>query len=157
MNQKNAVKGLLAGARAGMAGVSTDTLRHYERKGLLHAARSANGYRVYGPDAIDRVRLVQHALSVGFTLGELASFLRIRDSGGAPCQQVRGLAAKKLQELEDRMRDLRRLRAELRALLADWDVRLAAAGNGGKAWLLETLAVDTQPRHRRRDDFGGKK
>ena len=140
---------------AQMAGVSTDTLRHYERKGLLKAARSANGYREYSPDAPARLNLVQHALSVGFSLDELATFLGVRDRGGAPCHDVRALAAKKLQEVESRIRGLNELQNELRALLADWDARLAKTKGGGKALLLESLAGAPVAR-KRHNKLGGK-
>ena len=130
---------LRSGELARLAGLSTDTLRHYERKGLLTSRRASNGYREYPPDALPRVMLVQHALSVGFALDELARFLKVRDQGGAPCKQVRALAAKKLEELESRIRALRSLRDDLRAMLEDWDARLAGTHNGGRAWLLETL------------------
>ncbi len=133
---------LHSGELARLSGVSTDTLRHYERKGLLTSRRASNGYREYAPQALARVRLVQHALSVGFSLDELTAFLKVRNDGGAPCREVRALAARKLKELEGRIRDLRRLRTELRALLSDWDARLAAAKNGKRAWLLESLASD---------------
>jgi DNA-binding transcriptional MerR regulator len=131
---------LRSGDLSRMAGVSTDTLRHYERKGLLTSQRASNGYREYSPEALARVRLVQHALSVGFSLNELATFLKVRDQGGAPCRQVRALAAKKLEDLEGRICALHGLRDDLRVMLDDWDTRLAGTKNGGRAWLLETLA-----------------
>ena len=57
-----------------LTGVSTDTLRHYERKGVLGIpARSQGGYRLYPPDAVGRVRLVRRALAIGFTLQDLAA------------------------------------------------------------------------------------
>ncbi len=59
--------------------------------------------------------------------------------GGAPCRQVRALAARKLEELEARIGGLRQLRNNLRLVLADWDERLAGAKNGERAWLLETF------------------
>jgi MerR family mercuric resistance operon transcriptional regulator len=117
-------------------------LRHYERKGLLTSQRASNGYREYSAEALARVRLIQHALSVGFALDELATFLKVRDQGGAPCREVRALAAKKLEDLEERIEALNTLRADLRAMLKDWDTRLARTKNGGRAWLLESLAVD---------------
>ena len=157
MSTETTVKGLRPGELADMAGVSTDTLRHYERKGLLRAERSANGYRQYQAEALARVRLVQHALTVGFTLDELASFLMVRDRGEAPCRLVRALAARKLEELEARIRSLRHLRNELLKLLSDWDARLARTGKDGKAWLLETLAADVPLRHEHRREFGGKR
>ncbi len=68
-----------------LAGVSPDTLRHYETKGLLpRAARSANGYREYPPEALARVRLVRRAVTLGFTLDELSRIVKVRDQGGAP-------------------------------------------------------------------------
>ena len=79
---------------ARLAGVSPDTLRHYERKGLLPKARRApNGYREYPPEACARVRLVRRAVAIGFTLDELALVVKVRDQGGAPCGEVRALAA----------------------------------------------------------------
>src|SRR5579864_2006270 len=81
---------------AKLAGVSTDTLRHYERVGVLSARRSENGYREYSLDAIDRLRLIRSALAVGFTLTELGSIFEVRKRGGAPCHHVRDLAAGKL-------------------------------------------------------------
>ncbi len=62
---------LRSGELARLAGVSTDTLRHYERKGLLaRPRRSCNGYREYPASDLDRVRLVRGALGIGFTLNE---------------------------------------------------------------------------------------
>ena len=130
-----------AGELARAAGVSTDTLRHYERKGVLGAPRrSANGYREYPPEALARVLLIRRALSFGFTLDELARVLRTRERGGAPCREVRALAAGKLEEVESRLRGLRALRGELRAILGEWDGRLSEAADGGRAGLLESLA-----------------
>lgn len=130
-----------AGELARAAGVSTDTLRHYERKRVLGAPRrSANGYREYPPEALERVLLVRRALAFGFTLDELARVLRTRERGGVPCREVRALAALKLEEVESRLRELRVLRGELRAILGEWDARLSGAADGGRAGLLESLA-----------------
>jgi len=129
-----------AGELARAAGVSTDTLRHYERKGVLGAPRrSANGYREYPPEALERVLLVRRALAFGFTLDELARVLHTRERGGTPCREVRALAAGKLEEVESRLRELRALRGELRAILGEWDELLAGAAEGGRAGLLESL------------------
>jgi DNA-binding transcriptional MerR regulator len=129
-----------AGELARAAGVSTDTLRHYERKGVLGAPRrSANGYREYPPEALARVLLVRRALAFGFTLDELARVLGTRERGGAPCREVRALAASKLAEVESRLSELRTLRGELRAILGEWDERLSSAADGGRAGLLESL------------------
>ena len=131
-----------AGELAKATGVSTDTLRHYERKGVLpRPRRSANGYRQYPPEALRRVLLVRRALAVGFTLDELARVLAVRDSGAAPCKEVRALAAAKLGEVEERLAQLIELRDDLRAAVKEWDGRLAGTPDGGRAGLLESLAA----------------
>ena len=130
-----------SGELARLAGVSTDTLRHYERKGVLPAPRrSTNGYRVYPKQTLEQVRLVRRALGVGFTLDELALILKERERGNAPCHQVRSLAASKLAEVEMRLSELIALRDELRATLLDWDARLSKTSAGACAGLLDALA-----------------
>jgi DNA-binding transcriptional MerR regulator len=126
---------------ARLTGVSTDTLRHYERKGVLGLpARSQGGYRRYPPEAVAHVRLVQRALAIGFTLSDLAAVLSERNRGGTPCHAVRTLVAERLAELETRLRDLTELRDELRILLREWDRRLARVPVGVQARLLDILA-----------------
>lgn len=132
--------GIRSGELARLAGVSTDTLRHYERKGVLpRPRRSAGGYRQYRPEALERVLLVRRALAFGFTLDELARVLSVRDRGAAPCKQVRALAATKLTEVEERLTQLIELRDGLRATIKNWDSRLARTPEGGRAGLLESL------------------
>ena len=134
---------LSSGKLAALAGVSRDTLRHYERKGVLpRPIRGHNGYRQYPPEALQRLQLVRRALSVGFTLDELARVLKVRDAGGAPCDEVRRLAAQKLIAIENQLRELTALRDDLRKTLRDWDGRLAARANGKRANLLESLSID---------------
>jgi DNA-binding transcriptional MerR regulator len=132
---------LRSGKLAALAGVSADTLRHYERKGVLaRPRRGSNGYREYPAEALQRVQLIRRALAVGFTLDELGGILRVRDQGGAPCASVRELAAAKLAELETRLGELTALRDELRTTLDDWDVRLSRQPSGERLHLLEALA-----------------
>lgn len=127
---------------ARLAGVSTDTLRHYERKGLLaRPRRSANGYREYPASDLDRVRLVRGALGIGFSLEEMARILSVRDRGGAPCHQVRALAGTKLTEVETQLGELTALRDELRRLLKNWDALLAKNSPPERAGLLESLVA----------------
>lgn len=128
------------GELARLTRVSTDTLRHYERVGLLPAAkRTAGGYRRYPPGAVDRVLLIQRALVVGFSLRDLARVLAERDKGGAPCRGVRALVGDRLVELDRKIEELVALRAELGTLLEDWDRRLADAPPGRPARLLDSL------------------
>ena len=139
--QTNSNPYLRASEAAALAGISTDTLRHYERKGLIPTpVRSQNNYREYSPQSLERVRLVRRALAVGFSLDELARILRVRDKGGAPCRHVRELAAVKLNALEAQLKQMIALRDELRELLSEWDSMLDGAGAGQPVRLLERLA-----------------
>jgi DNA-binding transcriptional MerR regulator len=134
---------LRSGELARLAGVSPDTLRHYERKGVLRPpARSANGYRLYPWEALDRVRLVRTAIAFGFTLDELAEVLGARDRGRAPCRRVRSLAASKLAAAEASLAELTALVDALRRVVASWDDRLASTPEGAAAGLLESLAAE---------------
>jgi DNA-binding transcriptional MerR regulator len=133
-----------SGKLASLIGVSTDTLRHYERKGVLaRPRRGPNGYREYPAEALERLQLVRRALAVGLTLDELARFLQVRDRGGHPCGDVRELVALKLADIETRLKELKQVRNELRVTLHDWDTRLAQQGAGEPAHLLDHLPQRT--------------
>jgi DNA-binding transcriptional MerR regulator len=132
---------LQSGELARISGVSADTLRHYERKGLLKPRRAPNGYREYPRHAVERVRLIRAALAIGFKLDDLERVFKIRDAGGAPCRQVRELAAAKLDELEALVRGLTAMLDEMREIIKDWDRRLDSVPAGEPARLLETLAA----------------
>lgn len=139
---------LSSGELAELAGVSRDTLRHYERKGVLpRPLRGHNGYRRYPGEALQRVQMVRRALSVGFTLDELAQVLRVRNAGGAPCEEVRKMAAQKLLNVHNQLRELTELRDDLQKTLQDWDARLARRGKGKQANLLESLSTDPNRSH----------
>jgi DNA-binding transcriptional MerR regulator len=134
--------GYSSGELARLVGVSSDTLRHYERKGVLgRVQRLANGYRRYPPESLDRLRVVRAALALGFTLDELADIFAVRGRGGVPCRAARKLAAEKLAEAEGRLEDLVALVESLRALLDEWDERLATLPAGAPARLLESLGT----------------
>jgi DNA-binding transcriptional MerR regulator len=137
------------GELAKRIGVSPDTLRLYERKGLLRRPPcSANGYRCYPPEAVHRIRLIRAALSIGFTIHELGEIFALRDGGGAPCLQVRDLAGTKLKSLERHIRELAELRDQLRNVLKQWDATLKKAPRGQRAGLLESLAAASDSRRR---------
>jgi DNA-binding transcriptional MerR regulator len=135
---------LRIGQVAERAGVSTDTIRHYERLGLLpKAARTTAGYRHYSPDAVDRVRLVRHALRFGFSLSDVAGFLRVRASGGTPCRDVRATAERILTAVDQRIAELTAARTDMSRTLRDWDRRLARTPENQPAHLLEALEAET--------------
>ena len=134
------------GELAKATGVSTDTLRHYERKGVLHSQRAGNGYREYPAEALERVRMIRQGLAIGFTLDELRSIFSVFDRGGAPCLQVRSLAAEKLAQIETHLEEVIALRDDLKNALRDWDQRLAKTASGQRAGLLKTLAARSEVR-----------
>jgi len=137
------VKTVQSGELSRLAGISTDTLRHYERLGVLpKPPRTNGGYRDYPANSLERVRLIQSALKVGFSLPELVTILRMRDRGEVPCDKVRAIAGHKLQEVKQQINDLLGTRDQLKRILKDWDDRLARTGRGKPARLLESLPHD---------------
>lgn len=129
-----------SGQLARLARVSTDTLRHYERLGLLPAPRrTPSNYRDYAASAERRVTLIQRALRVGFSLQELKAFLALRDMGGAPCRHVHLLLREKLRAMDEQIAALIAWRADVKRLLRHWDKRLARTPPGHAARLLEAL------------------
>jgi DNA-binding transcriptional MerR regulator len=103
--------------------------------------RSPGNYRLYPPEAVDRLRLIRRALAVGFSLPELARILKIRDEGGAPCRQVKRLLEEKVIRLNDQIEDFLAMRHQLQVILADWEARLSQTPDGKPAMLLEYLDV----------------
>jgi len=100
------------------AGVSVQAVRYYERLGLLPPAhRSPAGYRIYGPESLDRLLFVKQAQELGFSLDEVREILRLRYEGRSPCQCVNKLLQQKLEKIEHDIRQLVRFRRDLRKTL----------------------------------------
>lgn len=99
----SAIGSMQSSELARLVGVSTDTLRYYERLRLLPAApRSASGYRLFPAQALDRVRLIRGALAIGFSVRELAAILAERDRGGPPANVSARWRGKSWQPLNAR-------------------------------------------------------
>jgi len=134
-------KTLHSGQLAKATGVSADTIRHYEKIGVLQkASRTESGYRLYPDGAVERVLVVQRALRIGFTLAELAEVLKARDAGGAPCQRVYDLAKEKLKGITADIVALRNTERYLKRVLSDWETRMQRTAPGQKSSLLYSLA-----------------
>jgi Hg(II)-responsive transcriptional regulator len=104
---------------AAQAAVNPQTLRYYERRGLLPApARSAGGYRTYPAEAVHRVRFIKRAQDLGFTLAEVESLLHLAEGGPDACDRVRAMAEEKIADLTRRIADLQALQAGLTRLVA---------------------------------------
>jgi len=141
-----------SGELAKRSGVSPDTLRHYERLGVLaRPRRTASGYRDYPESAVARVQLIRRAVVLGFSLNELARILKVREQGGAPCRQVKGLLDAKLEALESEIAERVALRDELRRLLSDWSAKLDGQRGGEPLHLLQQLTETTFRRRTERN------
>lgn len=146
MVQSSGSKVLRSGALAKVSGVSPDTIRHYERIGVLpRSSRTESGYRVYPESAVERVLVVRRALGIGFTLAELAEVLQARDAGGAPCRQVYQLAEEKLKGIAADIKALKRTERYLKKVLSEWAQRMDLTDTGQKSYLLHSLGEG--PKH----------
>lgn len=112
--------------------------------------RSSGGYRLFPAAVVQRVLLIRDAVRVGFSLRQLATFLRAREAGGAPCHDVRATAVHILDAVDTQIADLTARRDALRAMLNDWDHRLAETPPDRPAHLLDSLPVDVAGAVRRR-------
>jgi DNA-binding transcriptional MerR regulator len=131
---------LTIGKIAREAGVSVDTIRYYERVGLLpKPTRTAAGYRMYSLAVINRLALVKNAQRFGFPLRAIAGFLRVRESGGKPCHDVRAAAERMLEAVDRQIADLVAARRRMRTTLKSWDEVLARTPADRPARLLERL------------------
>jgi Hg(II)-responsive transcriptional regulator len=109
---------LRTGELARRAGVNVETLRFYERQGLLPVPpRLASGYREYPPEAVELVRFIKRAQELGFSLREIKELLALREVPQATCGDMVFLARRKVEEIDARIDDLRAMRAALTRLL----------------------------------------
>lgn len=100
-------------------GVSTPTIRFYERKGLLpQPQRGPNGYREYDDSILTTLAFIRNAQGAGLTLAEIATILDLRREGATPCRHVHDLLADKLLDVQQRQRELATLKAELAHLIS---------------------------------------
>jgi len=109
---------MLIGELADAVGVTSQTVRFYERKGLLpDAERAGNGYRIYDESTLVRLRFINVAQAAGLTLSEIRSIIDLRGEGTVPCAHVVRLIDSKLADVRTRIRHLAALQTELEALL----------------------------------------
>lgn len=108
------------GGLAEAAVVSVETVRFYQRSGLIaEPARPSGGYRTYGMDDVRRLRFIKRAQSLGFTLDEVANLLTLE--GARSCASTRGLAAAKLATVASKVKDLLAIQAALTTMIARCD------------------------------------
>lgn len=132
---------LQIGEIAGLAGVSVDTVRYYEKLKLLPtAARTNSGYRVFSVQTADRIRFIKQAQEMGFTLDEIRQ-LFVSDGGENQCKSVRDLIQVKLTQLEDRMRQMKRFKGFLNRHLVACENELDVHGKAASCPVLTTIEI----------------
>lgn len=120
---------MMIGQVARESGLGVETVRFYEREGLLEQpARRASGYREYTPDAVSRLRFIRHAQRLGFTLREIKELLALKLDPQATRGQVRQQAALKVADIEQRIRELKRMKKALELLVQACDGEGALEG-----------------------------
>ncbi|TMB49800.1 MAG: MerR family transcriptional regulator [Deltaproteobacteria bacterium] len=106
--------GRLASEVAKQGGVNLETVRYYERRGLLpKPPRTATGYRAFEPDAVRRLRFIRHAQALGFSLHEIKELLALRVKAGVSSADVRQRAQAKLVDIDEKLKTLRAMKKVL--------------------------------------------
>jgi DNA-binding transcriptional MerR regulator len=123
------------GAIATRAGVSVDTVRYYERRGLLPPAqRLPSGYRLYSQTAVDTITLARRLQGLGMTLDEVADALRVHDGGEATCETERWRLTAVLERTRARLAELAALQDSIETVLASCEAgccELSSTADGG--------------------------
>ena len=108
------MKTLTIGQLAGRAEVGVETVRFYERKGLLEEPeRRSSGYRQYDERGVDRLRFIRRAKELGFTLNEIKELLSLRLDPTTTCADVKSRAEEKIDDIQDKIRTLQRMKTAL--------------------------------------------
>jgi DNA-binding transcriptional MerR regulator len=125
--QKNMLK---IGDVSKRSGIGIEALRFYEKSGLLEKpSRTMSGYRVYDADVIERLAFIKQSQALGFSLDEIKQIIDDARKGKSPCAEVREIVRHRLEELDERMREMRRYRKELSDTLKEWDEKGQAPGH----------------------------
>ena len=123
------MENLTIGKLAKAHGVRAATLRYYEQMGLIPATRrTAAGYRIYGEDAARRLRFIRRAQTLGFALGEIAELLALSHRPQASAGEVKQITRRKIADVEQRIRDLERMKRALQSLEATCSGHGSTAG-----------------------------
>ena len=142
---------LTIGQVAGRTGETRETIRYYERIGLVpKPMRTPAGYRQYRDGVVNRLALIRNAQRFGFSLREITAFLGVRDGGGKPCHDVRAAAARILDAMDTQIAELVATRKRMKATLKSWDATLAATPVDRPAFLLDSLKPGPLSASRRR-------
>jgi MerR family copper efflux transcriptional regulator len=121
---------LKIGDVAKLSGIGIETLRFYEKSGLLDKpARTYSGYRLYSRDILERLDFIKQAQALGFSLNEIRRIIDDARAGQSPCDEVREIVRQRLAEVEERIKELKRYRKAIAETLEEWDARGQAPGH----------------------------
>ena len=135
------MKGYTVGQLAKTAQVNVETVRYYERRGLVpKPPRNASGYRQYPQDAAARIRFIKRAKELGFSLKEISELLCFQTGPSAGCGDVKKQAKAKLANIEAKIRDLERMRRVLTELVAVCD----GSGPASECPILHALITEQE-------------
>ncbi len=112
------IQHLTIGKAAAEAGVSVETVRFYERRGLIEQPPKGEGYRVYPAEMVARIRFIRQAQQIGFSLREVQELLLLRADPATGCADVRRQAAQKIEEVDRKIAGLQRVRAALETVIS---------------------------------------
>lgn len=112
------------------SGIGIEALRFYERSGILgKPVRSTSGYRLYDEGVLERLAFIKKAQTLGFSLDEIRRIIEDARAGASPCDDVREIVRRRLAEVEERIKEMKRYRQELSKTLEEWDKIGRAPGN----------------------------
>ncbi len=121
---------LKIGDVAKASGIGIEALRFYEKSDLLDApSRTGSGYRIYGRDVLDRLDFIKRAQLLGFSVDEIKRIIAHKRAGESPCSEVRQIVRRRLKEVDEKMREMKRYRSELASALEEWDQTGDVAGH----------------------------
>ncbi len=108
---------LTTGRLAKEAGVNVETIRYYEKRGLLpKVPRKASGYRLWPKETVKRIRFIKHAQELGFSLREISELLSLRLNESTSCAEIKRVADEKIMDIDKKIRSLRRIKMALQRL-----------------------------------------
>ena len=114
---------LKIGDVAKQTGLGIETLRFYEKAGILdRPARTESGYRLYGKNVLERIAFIKRAQLLGFTLDEIRQLIVHKKAGENPCAHVRRIVRQRLNDLDEKLKHMRRYRNELAKNLDEWEM-----------------------------------
>ncbi len=141
MNSKQAVEKLTISRLARLGGVNLETVRYYEREGLLaRPPRTRSGYRIFPNEAARRLRFIKRAQQLGFSLTEIRELLTLRVKPGTKRDQIRARAEAKIADIEQKIKTL----TAMKQSLAQLTTQCSGCGPASECPILESLDHETE-------------